>query len=299
MSQQGVIEFIVNPVSGRSGHRALVEDLRRRAESAGLTVAVRRTERAGHAEALAREACGNGTAVLVVVGGDGTVREIINGLSDAAPPILVVPGGTENILAKYLGLRRDVSMLWPVLRDRREVDLDVVLSGGRRFLLVTGIGFDAEVVRRLTLDRSGHITYLSYFWPIWRSFWSYRHPQVVVEADGKQVFEGPALVVVGSIPRYGMGLRLLARASPCDGLLDVCVFQCCHQLTLLRHAVNVLLRRHVGSRGVFYHQARRVRVSSDESVPVEIDGDLAGSLPLEFEIAATKARFLVARDWQG
>lgn len=324
MARQGEIQVIVNPVSGRFGNRALVEAVRRRAEGAGRVVMVKRTEGAGDAEAMAREACGSGAGALVVVGGDGTVREVVNGMTDGGPPILIVPGGTENILAKYLGLRRDAAWLWEVLCERREIELDVGIhrrgggtpprpspsqwegEGGRRFLLMAGAGFDAEVVRRLTIERRGHITYSSYFWPVWRSFWSYRQPQVFVEADGRLIFEGRGLVFVGSIPRYAIGMRLLARAVAADGLLDVCVFQCCKsnavlggRVTLLRHALNALLRRHVGTRGVVYEQARRVRVWSDEAVPVQIDGDLAGELPQEYEVAEFRARFLVGRDWQG
>jgi diacylglycerol kinase (ATP) len=299
MPPHGPIQIVVNPVSGRSGNRAIVEALRLQAEADGMPVTVCPTQGPGHAETLANGACEDGISALVVVGGDGTIREVVNGMTEKGPPILIVPSGTENILAKYLGLRAELPSIRQVLLQRRVVELDVVLSGGRRFLLIAGVGFDAEVVRRLTLERSGHITYLSYFWPIWRSFWSYRQPQLFVEADGKQVFAGQGLVFVGSIPRYAVGLRLLLRAAPSDGLLDVCVFQCCQPFTLLRHATNVMLRRHVGSRGVLYLQARRVRVWSNESVPVEIDGDLAGALPQEFEVADTKARFLVARDWQG
>jgi diacylglycerol kinase family enzyme len=71
------------------------------------------------------------------------------------------------------------------------------------------------------------------------------------------------------------------------------------RVTLLRHALNTLLGRHVGTRGVIYEQARRVRVWSEEPVPVEIDGDLAGELPQEYAVADYRARFLVGRDWQG
>lgn len=322
MLPQGEIRFIVNPVSGRFGNRALVEAFRRRAEAAGRAVTVQRTAGTGDAEAMAREAFAAGVAALVVVGGDGTVREVVNGMTDGGPPILVVPSGTENILAKYLGIRRDAEWLWQVLCEGREIELDVGVHWGgdsavekaardgcptgRRFLLIAGAGFDAEVVRRLTLERKGHITYWSYFWPVWRSFWSYRQPQVFVEADDRVIFDGRGLVYVGSIPRYAVGMRLLARAVAADGLLDVCVFQCCKsnavlggRVTLLRHALNTFLGRHVGTRGVIYAQARRVRVWSKERVPVEIDGDLAGELPQEYGVADFRARFLVGRDWQG
>lgn len=212
-------------------------------------------------------------------------------------PILVVPSGTENILAKYLDVRGNAERLRQILHDGKAVSLDLALRDRRPFLLVAGIGFDAEVVRRLAEDRDGHISYLSYSAPLWRTFWSYRHPQVSVEADGAVVFEGRGMVFIGNVPRYALGLQLLQKASPFDGLLDLCVFECTSQAGLLRHSLNVLLRRHVGTEGVVYRQARNIRVWSKEAIDVELDGDFAGSLPATFEILPAAVQFQVAANW--
>lgn len=318
------VHFIVNPVSGRSGSARLVDDLGRRLRSVGCEVWIRKTAAGGDCRRFAAESMRERADFLVVVGGDGTVNEAADGLlamtdstqrgaTTAAPssghsvPILVVPTGTENLLARYLGIRADVDELWRILQAPRCVTLDAGTVNGRTFLMVAGMGFDAEVVRRLSTDRRGHIHYGSYFGPLWRSFWSYRQPQVSVEADGVMLFEGRGMVFVGNIPRYAIGLRLLDRATPFDGLLDVCVFDCSWQGPLLRHAVSVLLRRHIGTRGVVYRQAKHVRVGSKThpigqigqvAVPMELDGDLAGELPAEFGIRPSAVSFLVREGWQ-
>ncbi len=223
------------------------------------------------------------------------MSEAVRGMEGDGVPILVVPQGTENILAKYLGIRAEADWLWRALVDGSESTLDVPVMNGRPFLLIGGIGFDAEVVRRVTLTRGGHITYLSYFWPLWRTFWGDSFPAISVEVDGQPVHEGPAMVFVGNVPRYAVGFRILEKAVPADGLLDVCVLPCRWQGGVLRHAANVLLRRHLGSRGVVYTQARRVRVWARQPVPVQLDGDVAGWLPAEFEMPGKRVRFLVAR----
>ncbi len=87
-------------------------------------------------------------------------------------------------------------------------------------------------------------------------------------------------------------------ALPDDGLLDVVVFGCRWQGGLLRHAINALLGRHAGSRGVVHQQARRVRVWSDRRVPVQVDGDLGGWLPAEIAMSGERARFLVPEEFQ-
>jgi diacylglycerol kinase family enzyme len=211
--------------------------------------------------------------------------------------MLVVPLGTENILARYLGARLDAAWLWQVIYKGAQIALDVPSMNGRPFLLIAGMGFDAEVVRRLDEVRRGHISYWSYVRPIWRTFWGHPFSSVSVEADGSPLYEGPGMVFVGNVPRYAIGLRILDRAVPDDGLLDVCVMRCSWQGPLLWHTLNVLLRRHARSRAVVYRQARQVRVWSEKPVPVQVDGDVGGWLPAEFEMTGKQVRFLVAPGW--
>ncbi len=295
----GLVQFIVNPLSGRSGSDGMVQRLVRLLLTEGFQVSIARTKGPEDATRLAGEGCSAGACLIVVVGGDGTANEVVGGLSRDRPPVLLVPFGTENLLARYLGLTRDPLRLLSVVRDRREVGLDVGKMNGRQFLLVGGIGFDAEVVRRLRERRRGHITHGDYFWPTWRAFWSYEQPQVHVEADGATIFDGQGLVFVGNIPRYALGLRILSRATPSDGLLDVCALECSWQGPLFRHALNVLARRHRGARGVVYRQARRICVESKARVDIELDGEWVGSLPAVFETDGQRVRFLVPHDWRG
>lgn len=292
------VQVVVNPVSGGNSGRRALWGLCRRMREAGMRVSTHETRGAGDARRTAARCAAEGASLLVVAGGDGTVNEAVNGLRGSGVPVLVVPAGTENILAKYFRMRLDADWLWEVVRAGRAVDLDVAACGDKRMMLVTGIGFDAEVVRVLSRVRNGHINHLSYFWPLWRTFWSYRHPRLCVEADGRLIHDGPGLALVGNLPRYAIGLRLWPAARPDDGLLDVVVFGCRWQGALLRHAVNALLNRHAGSRGVVHRQAKRVRVWSDRRVPVQVDGDRGGRLPVEIVMSGEKARFLVPEAFQ-
>jgi YegS/Rv2252/BmrU family lipid kinase len=265
---------------------------------AGFSLHVRETKRPGDAGEAAARSCAAAARVLVVAGGDGTINEVVGGMRGEGVPILVVPTGTENILARYLGLRAKANALWEAFRHAREVQLDVAERDGRRFILVGGIGFDAQAVLEVTRVRGSHISYLTYFWPLWRTLWGYRQPRMTVTLDESWSCDVTGLVLVGNVPRYALGLRLWPQASPNDGLLDVCILKCTWPGALLRHAMNVMLRRHVGKRGVIYRQARRVRVSGAGSVPVQLDGDVAGWLPAEFTMTADRARFIVPPGWR-
>ena len=292
------VDVVINPISGRSRSRAALDGLCDRMRRAKVEVRVERTQRAGDASDFAARACREGVDVLVVSGGDGTVSEAASGMEGDGVPILVVPGGTENILAKYFGTRPDEAWLWRVFRVHRVIQLDVALHNGRRFLIVAGAGSDAEIVRLLSLRRRGHISYWSYMAPIWRTFWSYRHPNMIVEADGVRIHEGPGWVLVGNVPRYGMGIDILSKAVPNDGLLDVCVFQTGRSIRMIGFLLKALFHRHVACPGVVYRQAGVVRVHSEEAVPLQVDGDFAGWLPAEFRLDGHKARFLVSEQWR-
>lgn len=270
----------------------MLDALRASLAEAGYEADILATTGPGDATEAARRSKSADCSALLVVGGDGTVRDVVDGLGPSSPPVLVVPVGTENILAKHLGLAMDVDALAAVLRAGHCTTFDLGLMNGRRFLLVGGIGFDAEVVRRLTVARRGHISYLSYVLPVLRTYATYRHPRLVVHADDDLLFDGRGFAIVGNVPRYALGLSILRDADPGDGLLDVCVFGCTGRLALAGHAMRVLRRRHLGRPDVAYRQARRIRVWSDVETGIELDGDWAGHVPAEFTVEPGAVRFL-------
>src|SRR5262249_42861664 len=133
-----------------------------------------------------------------------------------------------------------------------------------------------EVVGRLMSGRSGHITYINYIAPLWRTFWSHGFPRMHVEADGQLICDEPALVFVGNIPRYGLGLPMFWKACADDTKLDLCIYRCASRPQLLKPAMRTTLRQHVGAPGVPYTQVSRITVRSYAPVPIELDGDIAG-----------------------
>ncbi len=272
------VAAILNPVSGRRNALRRVNRVGELLHEQGCELDILRTNGVGHATELARHET-DGAEAILAVGGDGTLNEVINGLADRSTPVVAWGTGTENLLATELGMPRDAAGVARALLTGEPFPFDLGVLNGRRFAAVAGIGFDAECVQRVSRTRRGHISYRDYFWPLWRTFWAHRFPPLRVEVDGACVFEGTGLALIGNIARYSVGLRLLPHARYDDGLLDVCVMPCASRTGLLAHAVSALRGRHVGRGGVVYCHGREVVVSSSASVPVELDGELAGVLP--------------------
>jgi diacylglycerol kinase family enzyme len=292
------VYLIVNPHSGYGMGRHMLRELRAAANDAGVTLREHRTRGLEDATHFAREVSDEAAAVLVW-GGDGTVNAVAAGLAGTSTPFLPCPVGTENLLASDLRIPNSPERIIGILQSGRIVPCDMGTINGKSFLLVIGIGFDGEVVQRLTAERSGHITQLSYFWPIWRTFWEHRFPLLRILADGEPVFDGPGLAFVGNIARYASGLQICRDARYDDGLLDLVVFPCSTQWTLVLHAARTLLRTHPSHPRVVYRQFRNVRIESTHPVPSQVDGDVGPMTPLEIAISPHQVNLIAPRSANG
>jgi diacylglycerol kinase (ATP) len=219
---------------------------------------------------------------LVAVGGDGTVAALVNERPNV--PITVLPTGTENLFARHFGLSRRPDRLAATIAGGRLARLDLGLTRSRRFTLMAGIGFDADVVIRHHLARVGRAGIprpthrASYVEPVLRSSLEYRFPTLSVRIDDpghEEVLTGTT-VFLFNLPRYALGLPFAPTARGDDGLLDLIVFRNAGPFQALYYLWLVVRSLHLDTPGVFHRRVRRVVVSSAETVPVQLDGDPGG-----------------------
>ena len=294
----GYIVYIVNPKSGASSNKLLVWRFVEYLEEKGFDVRMQYTGSLQHARELATEAAVHYDCQMVIAaGGDGTVREVAHGLEGSDKLMMIVPCGTENLLANELGFDERLKTTTKAFQECFTRPLDLGSANGRLFTSVVGFGFDGQVVKRVSRQRAGHIRHADYFWPIWRTFWDYTFPQMQVEVDGQEIFKGPGLVFVGNISRYAIGLEICRYADFSDGLLDVCVYKCPSRLNLLKHSLTTVLKRHSFAKSVIYRQGKNIRVtSSDPEVRTEMDGDPGPALPMEIKVIPQAVKVVVPKD---
>ena len=286
------IHLIVNPQSGYGGQGLVLADVKAALRRAELEFVEYVTQAPEDATRYARQIADSASAAIVW-GGDGTVNEVANGLTGTDVPILACPAGTENLLAKELRVSSNPRKIVSALRFGHVAECDVGVVNGRNFLLIIGVGFDGEVVRRLAAVRTGHISHLSYFWPIWRTFWEHDFPRMRILADGQEIFDDYGLAFVGNISRYSVGLRICRDALYDDGLLDLVVFSCRQQSHLMLHAAWTLLRRHPLKGNVLYRRAKHIRLETESAAPSQVDGDVGPSPPLEISVAPKRIKLLI------
>jgi len=286
------VHLVINPHSGYGGHRHELGDLRAAAREANLEMVEYTTRSPEDATDYVRRVAAHARAV-VVWGGDGTANEVASGLAGTNVPMLACPAGTENLLAKELRIPSDPRKIIQVIQTGQVVNCDIGRINGRNFLLIIGVGFDGEVVRRLSAIRTGHISHLSYFWPIWRTFWEHDFPRMRIVADAEEVYDDIGLAFIGNISRYAVGLRICRDALYDDGLLDLVVFSCREQTALVLHAAWTLLRRHPLKGNVLYRQFRNVRIETRDPVPSQVDGDVGPSTPLDISVSPKRIKLLI------
>jgi diacylglycerol kinase family enzyme len=278
----------VNPRAGARSATDRVEQLVARLTQAGL-----KTEIHGNLAEVAHQAAdlhAQGLLrALVAVGGDGTVTELVN-RTPAGVPLAILPAGTENLLARHLGFSSHPEPLAQAIGRGRLLRRDAGRAGARIFLLMLSAGFDAAVVHRFHSRRSGHISRLDYFGSIVHTAVEYRFPEIRVYWPTDEAAPPTAAgeltarwLFAFNLPCYGGGLRICPQADGTDGLLDVCAFPHGGFWHGLRLAALVGLRRHQRSADWTARRMRRLSLSSAEPVPYQLDGDPAGTLPLDVE----------------
>lgn len=285
-----------NPKSGAASGRAKVCQLRDALESSGFSVEICESLELLRVRSHQLHSAQQLRAV-VSAGGDGTAGAVVN-LIPLGVPIVILPLGTENLLAKHLGLTGDIGQAVQAVRGGETLRLDVGSAGGRLFLIMLGCGFDAEVVRQLHAARSGHISRWTYSKPIWSAVRNYPYPLIDVECEPSGQSQTPlrfstAWLFAFNLPRYAANLAFCPQACGSDGLLDICSFSRGGSLRGVGYLFYLWLGCHQRLHDFRHVKARSFRLSSSGCVPYQIDGDPGGVLPLDVEVLPERLTLLV------
>lgn len=258
--------------------RHLVEWVREK----GHNVRVRVTWEPGDAEALAREATAAGTEVVVAVGGDGTVNEVINGLDGSDVALGIIPLGTANDFARQTGIPLDVDHAMDVILQREPQRIDTAMLNDRRFLNVSSGGVGAEATAETPPEAKEALGMLAYAITGIRKLVDLAPHRARFKAPGLDLDTEFLLFAVGNGRTTGGGTTITPRASVTDGLLDVCIVETMPRADFAKLVLRVRHGDHVGDEGVHYVQVPSIDISAAESISVNVDGESSGARRLQY-----------------
>lgn len=278
---------ILNPAahSDRANRwRARVETL-----AQGCTLCT--TAGRGEAEVLARNAVAEGFGKIVAAGGDGTINEVVNGLAGSTAALGLLPIGTVNVFAMELGLpSHNLQMCWDIIQGENTRLIDLPSANGKYFVQLAGVGLDAQVVKETSAALKRNFGPLSYLISA-AQIATRQPPRLHIESENCSIQEG-SFVLVGNGRRYGGPFPFFKQAVIDDGLLDVVAFKQLGYLEIIKYLQDVFFSSEIRLPEVEYFQTRRLRVTSDQDVPVELDGELVGNCPVQFEMRERTLRVL-------
>jgi len=310
--------IIFNPAA--RGDRA--RSFRKHLDEFSGNVALKPTVTAGHGRVLAAEAVNEGFDTIVAAGGDGTLNEVLNGIGDAPDGfararLAVLPLGTVNVFAKELGLPMNLRQAWKTIRAGRETQIDLPRaefagaddsSGGspngtggppalpqktqrRYFAQMAGAGLDARAIQMVDWELKKKLAQFAYVVAGMKAMKG-PHPQITFRS-GADVAAGE-LVLIGNGRFYGGKLPVFHSASLTDGRLDVCVFPRVNWFTVLRYGLGLLTGGAHPPANLRYFQTAALTLTAVPSAPFELEGDVAGQVPLTISVRPRALRVIVA-----
>lgn len=271
------ILFIINPKSGTGRYRRVPKRVERFLDRERFDYDIRYTERSGHAAELAAQAVSEGVSVVVSVGGDGTLNEVVRSLAGTETALAVFPTGSGNGLAHHMHLPFNLKRAVLLLNRDHEERIDTVNLDGMTYASIAGVGFDAYVAERYShVRRRG---FFPYFRIILSSYFRYLPRTYRLTGEGRTVEFEALLVSFANSSQWGFDVKISPEASVQDGLVDVTVVR----KPPLYDLPRVLLFLFSGKlermkKYVSVYEMKNFSVEAADTKPLftHLDGDFAG-----------------------
>jgi diacylglycerol kinase (ATP) len=270
--------FIINPAAGGGRAARAIPALQSAIEKHQLKATVHVTNKAGEATVLAQNL--PSLEPIIVVGGDGTLHEVIRGLLDgqtrAERPIGLIPLGTGDDFARGVGIPlSNIEAALEIIKRGRTRWFDAARIENRSFLNGFGAGFDAQVARTVKTTPKNLPGSLRYLLAIIQELSALEPRFVKVFADDELVHDNPALLIaVMNLKGYGGGLKINPNADGSDGLLEIVIGGRFSKLGTLGILPRLAQGKHLGHPEVKVVQAKKIRLEWRDIMPAHVDGEL-------------------------
>jgi diacylglycerol kinase (ATP) len=277
---------IVSPAAGEDTREAVRRALGRHFAAARIDYEIRETRAGDSFGEIVRERLVDGFDLVVAAGGDGTVSAVIDGLAGSAVPLGIVPIGTANLIARELNIPLDIDAAVSLIaRAPRSRKIDAMRIGERAYVLVASVGMSASIAGGTTRTNKSRFGLIAYLGAAILKIFEFRPRSLEIGVDGAA---DTYHAVEVAIANCGILAKMLFPKGPDihvdDGHLDVWILSTKTFLDYPRYISRVVARRPAHPRAHFIQARRRITIRSSVPLPVQADGDVIGTTPVEIDV---------------
>jgi len=277
--------IIYNPTSGREVFKRHLPEVLEKLEVAGYETSCHATTGAGDATKAAKTAVDRKYDIVIAAGGDGTLNEVINGLAeqDYRPKLGLIPVGTTNDFARALHIPRDILTATDIIVKGETIPIDIGRMNTKYFINIAGGGRLTELTYEVPSKLKTVLGQLAYYLKGIEMLPSIKASEIKLEYDG-QIFEGEAMLFLIALTNSVGGFEKLAPdASINDGYFTLLVLKKTNLAEFIRVVTMALRGEHINDPNVIYTKANYIKVTSPQEVLINLDGELGGTAPCEFQ----------------
>ncbi|HWZ15534.1 MAG TPA: diacylglycerol kinase family protein [Mucilaginibacter sp.] len=262
--------FIINPISGGKKKDDVPELIKKYLDAAKFEAVIVYSDGPAHARQIAKEAV-NKFDLIVAVGGDGTVNEVASAIVGTDTMLGIVPYGSGNGLARFLGISMNAPKAIRALNTSRVEVIDSAKVNGRPFFNMAGMGFDAHISEVFAKRRKrGFFTYLV---SSIQEFNKYKPETYHIEVDGTSYEREAFMLSFANSSQYGNNAHISPHASVQDGLLDICIIKEFPFWRLLEMGVRMLTKRTDSTKYLEIIRGKHIHIKRRGPGPVHLDGE--------------------------
>jgi len=263
--------FIINPVSGGKKKDGVPGLIRDHLDLNIFDYDIAFSAGVAHAREIAREACGK-FAIIVAVGGDGTVNEVASGIAGSDTVLGIIPFGSGNGLSRFLSIPMQPQAAFDALNKSRVINIDAAKMNGSWFFNMAGMGFDAHI-SHVFAQGSEKRGFFGYFKSSIQEIAKYKSHTYHINIDGKEYDREAFMLSFANSSQYGNNAHVSPQASVQDGLLDICIIKPFPLWRFPEMGLRMFTRTADTSKYVEIIQGKHITVTRQDHGPVHLDGE--------------------------
>ena len=280
--------FIVNPIAGKGNAAKLIPLIQHQMEEKKLNYKIKQTGSNGEGKKLALDAFEEGYNIIVAVGGDGTINEVISGVHNLSCVIGIIPAGTGNDFARSLNISTDFHNAINDICNGSINEIDTGLINNQIFINVASIGLDAHIAAEANKLKKYFTGTKAYIISLLKGLITYEPIKVKIVMEDATIDKRIMLAAFCNGAYYGGGMNIAPTADPTDKLIDICVVEDMSKLKLLRLFPTIFKGKHTAFKEVNVYRAKELFVYSDKALVINTDGEINCYIPKNEEAITVK-----------